>query len=584
MYTEQQIKDAGLDDFRVFLVQVWDFLGLPTPTRVQLAIAYWLQHGPRRLVLMAFRGVGKSWMTATFALWLLFTNPDAKVEIVSASGGLADDIAKFMKDLIRDMPLLEHLRPREGQRDKINNFDVGPAKVSKDPSVKAVGITGQITGTRADLIIADDIEVPKNSFTHHLREKLRTQVKEFDAILKPGGRVIYLGTPQVEESVYPFLGTKIDPNTKKPLYKIRVWTSEVPEKPEKYGEKLAPDIRAMIKRGAKPHDPVDPERFDEIDLAERKASYGLSGYGLQFMLDTELSSADRHPLKLGDLIILDVDPDLVHVKLVWGRDRDLVLEDLPAGGFAGDRYHRPAWKSDEMTKWGPTVMAIDPSGRGKDELAYAIVRYSHGMQYLVEVGGFLDGYSPETLSALAEAAARWNVNKVITERNYGGGMFDQLLRPYLVNLTKGSCRACLKKQIDCTHRAGMIDEEYNGWASGMKEERILKTLEPLVQQHRLVVNRKVIEEDVKIQQDNDRSKYSFAQQFTRMEKVKGALPHEDRVEAVAMACQYFVELMGYTPDQAVKKHKRKLLDGEIKDFLKHAIGGGRTKRRTYQNL
>jgi hypothetical protein len=38
--------------------------------------------------------------------------------------------------------------------------------------VKSVGITGQLTGSRASLIIADDIEVPKNSLTHTQREKL----------------------------------------------------------------------------------------------------------------------------------------------------------------------------------------------------------------------------------------------------------------------------------------------------------------------------------------------------------------------------------------------------------------------------
>jgi hypothetical protein len=68
--------------------------------------------------------------------------------------------------------------------------------------VKSAGLTGQITGSRADYIIADDIEVPKNSFTHVLRERTAELVKEFDAILKPGGRVVYLGTPQVEASLY----------------------------------------------------------------------------------------------------------------------------------------------------------------------------------------------------------------------------------------------------------------------------------------------------------------------------------------------------------------------------------------------
>jgi hypothetical protein len=75
---------AGLTDFRVFLCQVWDFLGLPTPTKVQLDIAWYLQHGPRRKIVEAFRGVGKSYITVAFVLWTLLLNPQAKILVVSA--------------------------------------------------------------------------------------------------------------------------------------------------------------------------------------------------------------------------------------------------------------------------------------------------------------------------------------------------------------------------------------------------------------------------------------------------------------------------------------------------------------------
>ena len=68
--------------------------------------------------------------------------------------------------LIDEMPMLNHLRARPGQQDSMIMFDVGPARTSKDPSVKSVGITGQITGSRADEIIADDIETTNNSNTH----------------------------------------------------------------------------------------------------------------------------------------------------------------------------------------------------------------------------------------------------------------------------------------------------------------------------------------------------------------------------------------------------------------------------------
>ena len=41
-----------------------DQLDLPSPTRAQYAIADYLQHGPKRLQIQAFRGVGKAGLQA----------------------------------------------------------------------------------------------------------------------------------------------------------------------------------------------------------------------------------------------------------------------------------------------------------------------------------------------------------------------------------------------------------------------------------------------------------------------------------------------------------------------------------------
>ena len=546
MYTAAEIKAAGLDDFRVFLRQVWDFLSLPEPTPVQNDIARYLQRGPRRMIIQGFRGVGKSWLTVAFVCWLLLLNPQIKIMVVSASQGLADDFSKFTKQLIHGMPLLQHLAPRIDQRNSAISFDVGPADPSKDPSVKSAGITGQITGSRADIIVADDIEIPKNSYTHLLRERLAELVKEFDAVLKPGGRIVYLGTPQVEATLYNRMPAR--------GYEIRVWPAEIPQKFEAYSGRLAPYVMDKIERGARPGDALDPVRFDEDDLEERRASYGHSGYALQFMLDTNPASEEKYPLKLKDLIVTDVDAKRTPVSLVWGRQKTNLIEDLPAGGLDGDAYYSPVWRSDEMAEFTGTVMAIDPSGRGKDETAWAIVRFCHGLLYLVDVGGLREGYSEKTLKYLAARALRFGVNKVIIERNYGGGMFDQLLAPHLAKLG-----------------AGRIDDEFQTWSTGMKEARILDTLEPVVQSHKLIVDRRVIEEDRKVQEDTP--KYSFIQQFTRMERVKGALAHDDRVEAVALACSYWVSKMNRDQQRVINQLREDALDEELRRFMDHAIGG-----------
>ena len=96
------------------------------------------------------------------------------------------------------MPILEHLKPQDGQRFSKISFDVGLAPASHAPSVKSLGITSQLTGSRADIIVADDVEVANNSATQGMRDKLSDQVKEFDAIIKPPdtSRILFARTPQ----------------------------------------------------------------------------------------------------------------------------------------------------------------------------------------------------------------------------------------------------------------------------------------------------------------------------------------------------------------------------------------------------
>src|SRR5690606_22927350 len=218
--------------------------------------------------------------------------------------------------------MLENLHPREDEN-SAEAWTVKSALPAADPSVKSVGITGQLTGSRADIIIADDVEVPKNSKTIHLREWLNEATMEFASILKPlpESRIIYLGTPQVEDSLYGKLVTERG-------YTMRVWPAEIPEKPENYNGRLAPMVMRRIEAGWKPGTPVDPERFNRETLAVKKAEYGLAGYALQFMLDTNLSDAEKRPLKLSNLLVTDIDPDQGHVKLVWSRDRVHRIEEI----------------------------------------------------------------------------------------------------------------------------------------------------------------------------------------------------------------------------------------------------------------
>ena len=104
--------DLLKSDFKLFLQALWSQLDLPQPTRAQFAIADYIQHGPKRLQIQAFRGVGKSWITGAFVLWTLFNNPEKKIMIISASKERADNMSIFLQKLIIETPWLNHLRPK----------------------------------------------------------------------------------------------------------------------------------------------------------------------------------------------------------------------------------------------------------------------------------------------------------------------------------------------------------------------------------------------------------------------------------------------------------------------------------------
>jgi hypothetical protein len=536
-----------LKDFRNFLFLVWKQLALPEPTKVQYDIAEYLQTSGKRSIIQAFRGVGKSYITSAYVVWRLMLDPDLKIMVVSASKERADAFSMFTQRLIMEMPLLAHLIPDKDQLWSRIAFNVNGAMASHSPSVKSVGITGQLTGSRADLIIADDIEVPNNSQTQQMREKLTTLVTEFDAVLKPldTSKIIYLGTPQTEESLYDALQDK--------GYITRIWPSRYPrpDQVNRYGDRIAPTLMdELIANDKLEWQPTDPMRFDEEDLLERELSYGRSGYALQFQLDTSLSDADRHPLKLKDLIVMSVDISKAPEKPIHGTLSHLEVKDVPNLGMRGDRFYEPFKLSGDWVDYSGSVMAIDPSGRGSDETSYCVLKMLNGFLYCPDAGGVDGGYSGQTLESLVDIAKRNQVNYVLVESNFGDGMFSELIKPYF------------------TKAYPVTLEEVRH--SKQKELRIIDTLEPVMNQHRLVFDKDVIQKDYDSIQKypNDiAQRYSLFYQMTRITKDRGALAHDDRLDALAMATTYWVEQMATDADELMVERHNELLDIELDKFI-----------------
>ena len=542
-WTDEQLVKAW-NDFRYFVFIVWYEIGLPAPTPIQLDMANVLQNPPSdRYIIQGFRGVAKSFLTCAYAVWLLWKNPLLKILITSASKDRADANAIFIRKIINTLDFLECLRLSSedkltGLRDTQNLFDVKGAIPDISPSIKSVGITGQITGTRADVLISDDVEIPPNSATPTQRDKLSEAVKEYDAILKPNGQIIYLGTPQNEASLYNALQER--------GYLTMIWTVMYPkDKTERdfYGDKLAPYIANRFDSDPDKYAgrPTEPSRFNEEEIEKRRLSYGKAGFALQFMLNTSLSDYDKYPLKVSDFIVEELDNNETSRKWVWGSSPTLRINDVPCVALRGDYFYMPFSRSPETMAYTGTVMSIDGSGRGSDLTAYAVVKFINGYLCVMDIGGYTEGYEDTTLNALANKAKFWNVNDVVVEANFGDGMLTKLLTPVFNRI----------------YPCGIQEVKH----SKQKELRIIDTLEPLLMQHRVILNKSVITQDYRRYEVNPL--HSLIYQLTRISKERNSLAHDDLLDALAIACHYWIEAMDVDSNKVEIEEFYSFIDGQF---------------------
>ena len=531
-------------DFKLFLQALWGQLDLPSPTRAQYAIADYLQSGPKRLQIQAFRGVGKSWITGAFVLWTLFNDAEKKIMIISASKERADNMSIFLQKLIIETPWLTHLRPKsDDARWSRISFDVN-CSPHQAPSVKSVGITGQLTGSRADLMILDDIEVPGNSMTELMREKLLQLCTEAESILTPkdDSRIMFLGTPQTVFTVYRKLAER--------NYRPFVWPARYPRKTSNYEGLLAPQLQEDIDTGAEPWGVTD-DRFDHEDLIEREAAMGRSNFQLQFMLDTSLSDAEKFPLKMADLIVTSVNPDKCPESIVWCSDPKNVIKDAPTVGLPGDYFYSPMQLQGEWLPYAETICSVDPSGRGSDETTAAYISQRNGFLYLHEMRAYKDGYSDNTLLDILKGCRKYKASTLLIESNFGDGIVGELFKKHIQNLT-------MNIGIEETR------------ANVRKEDRIIDALEPILNQHRLVVDRSVVDWDYKSNPDEAperRLLYMLFYQMSRMCREKGAVRHDDRIDCLAQGVKYFTDAFGISAQEEIKARKREEWNQMLEAFL-----------------
>ncbi len=196
------ITDA---DFKLFVV-LWNQYQNQSTPHLHLKMADWLEarwlKGERRMLLMAFRSAGKSTLVGLFCAWLLYRDANFRILILAADFVLAKKMVRNVKRMIERHPLTNHMKPAQADQWASDRFTVKRSLELRDPSMMAKGITSNITGSRADIVICDDVEVPNTCDSAEKREDLRLRLSEIAYVLTADGVQIYVGTPHDYYSIY----------------------------------------------------------------------------------------------------------------------------------------------------------------------------------------------------------------------------------------------------------------------------------------------------------------------------------------------------------------------------------------------
>lgn len=549
--------------FVPFLRDMMDELGFGT-TWLQEDIAEFISDLDLQYVLvMAQRSQAKTTITAIYVVWSMIHAPQSRNLIVSAGGSLASEISTLIVRLIMSVDILEPLRPDRsaGDRTSVESFDVHHSLkgTDKSPSLGCFGITSNIQGKRADLLIADDVESSKNSQTPAEREKLATLTKEFTSI-NQSGRIIWLGTPQTRDSIYNQLpGRGVT---------VRIWPGRYPnaEQLTAYGERLAPSIAARLAANpelgtgfgldGKQGSATDPDLLDNDALLRKEMDQGPGTFQLQHMLLTALLDATRFPLATKLLTLVQRSAVFPRAIVRGFGAAALVLRKL------GDKLFQlshPHSLSQDTSPLRETVAYIDPAGGGAngDETAVAVGGSSGTSIVCTGIRGFPGGYAPEVLAGIAGyiMAQDCKVGSVIIEKNFGYGAFQEVFTPIL-------------------RKAGFEGAIVEDYVTGRKETRIVKVLEPPMARGALVVTDKALEDDEESARASKRQDWfilSILHQLSNMQDVPGALIKDDRIDALAGLVNHLKAHLEHDVDKALAAEE----EARIKALMADPMGRSR---------
>lgn len=574
-FAHAELVAEQYSNFVDFAVDGMAFLGFPL-TEMQADISEFMQKGPRLRMVMAQRGEAKSTLAALYAVWRIIQRPSTRVLIVSGGEKQASEVAMLVIRIIMQWDILEYLRPdkQAGDRASVEAFDVHFALkgIEKSPSVACVGVTANLPGKRADLLIPDDVETTKNGMTPVQRAQLMHVTKEFSSICTHGD-ILYLGTPQTKDSVYNTLPGR--------GFCVRIWPGRfpTPDEVEKYGDKLAPFLAERILKdpslqtgggvdGTKGK-PADPDRYDEHALCEKELDQGPEGFALQYMLDTSLADAARQQLRLSDFIVANFAPEFVPEILPWQAAPKYEVElgsEFPAGAM--QKMYYPVPTDAAFVRPGQRIMYLDPAGGGTDEIGGAVTTAVGPYIHALDCFGLTGGLTEKNVEFICESVRDCGVQLIKCESNMGHGLFEINLRAELEKRGLG--------------HVGVIGE----YSTGQKERRIIDSMVSALQRHRIVLHKRVFEHDVECCKQHPldkRTQYSVFYQIANLTTDRNSLVKDDRVEALAGAIRHWKDVLAMDENKAAEKRKQ----SEYVEFMRNPMGyadSGKQARGTRQKI
>ncbi|MCB9988649.1 MAG: phage terminase large subunit [Rhodospirillales bacterium] len=396
-------NSPDLADFKLFLVLWNQRQGMTTPS-VHFRMADWLQYSWKRketrLLLQAFRSCGKSTVIGLFAAWLLYTDPALRILVLSADEALARKMVRNVRRIVERHPLTARLRPDRADQWAADRFTVRRDVELRDPSMLARGISANITGSRADVIICDDVEVPNSCDTADKRRALRERLTESEFILVPGGTQLYIGTPHTYYTIYaarprPEIGER-------EAFLEGFKTLKIPVLDEN-GES------------------VWPERFTLDDIARMKRSAGPNRFASQMMLQPVNIAEGR----LDPALLRRYDDELVYQKelrTLWISDKKIIScsawWDPAFGGAWGDGSVLAVVFTDESGDYRLHKVAyVKADGQGDEATSQCrqIVRIAKAL-YLPSIALETNGIGKFLPAILRRELARARVPCAVIEK------------------------------------------------------------------------------------------------------------------------------------------------------------------------